>query len=306
MRRRKTFSMSRSLRTARWALLSLGAAVSVWGGCQEGGTAQPRDLAGSGSGDGGGDLGGADLLERPAMMTTVRDINDGKVAVGTFVQVDAVVTSPRAVASAISFGQICLYELVIGQTAATPTLHDGILIRQNETVASSDMMLDVSQCQARVPMVTVGKVARGAKVRVRATVQLRGSLRFLDLDSAGSQLSDLGPAPVAELPQPVDVTTQQLTTGMTTPMAFYDASGALVRFSRVTTLQRSSTLQTFKIAPSMTMGGAETRVNPAYLKLADAAYMAPPDGTMFSTLTGIVSIDQGGTVSPRDTADIKP
>lgn len=300
MRRTKTLSMSRSLRTAGWALLSLGMALA--GGCQEGGTAQPRDLGGSGSEDGGGDLGGADLLERPAMMTTIRDINDGKVAVGSFVQVDAVVTSPRALASAISFGQICLYELVIGQTAATPTLHDGILIRQNETVSSSDMMFDVSQCQARVPMVTVGKVARGAKVRVRATVQLRGSLRFLDI--LGGQLSDLGPASLAELPQPVDVTTQQLTTGMTTPMAFYDASGALVRFSRVATLQRSSTLQTFKIAP--TAGGAETRVNPAYLKLADAAYMAPPDGTMFSTVTGIVSIDQGGTVSPRDTADLKP
>lgn len=291
-----------SMRTPGWALLFVGA--TLVGGCQEGGTAQPRDLGGSGSDDGGGDLAGADLLERQAILTTIRDINDGKVAAGTFVQVDAVVTSPRALASAINFGQICLYELVIGQTATTPTLHDGILIRQNETVASGDMMFDASQCQARVPMVTVGKVARGAKLRVRATVQLRGSLRFLDI--MGGQLSDLGPAQGSELPLPVDVTTQQLTTstGTTTPMAFYDASGALVRFSRVVTVQRSSTLQTFKIAP--TGGGAETRVNPAYLRLADAAYMAPPDSTMLSTLTGIVSIDQSGTVSPRDTADVKP
>lgn len=303
MRRPMTSTTTSATTSAMWntgrALLFFGAALSF--GCQEGGTTQPRDLGGGGISD-GGDLAGADLLERPAMITTVRDINDGKVAVGTFVQVDAVVTSPRALASAINFGQICLYELVIGQSAATPTLHDGILIRQNENVASGDMMLEASQCQARVPMVTVGQVARGAKVRVRATVQLRGSLRFLDI--MGGQLTDLGPASMAELPQPVDVTTQQLTTGMTTPMAFYDASGALVRFTRVVTVQRSGTLQTFKIVP--TTGGAETRINPAYLKVADAAYMAPPDNTMLSTLTGIVSIDQGGTVSPRDTADIKP
>lgn len=299
MRRRTTLSMS--MQITGWALLFVGATLSS--ACQEGGTTQPRDLSGSGTDGGSGDLASADLLERPAMMTTVRDINDGKVTVGTFVEVNAVVTSPRALASAINLNQVCLYELVIGQTAATPTLHDGILVRQDETVASGDMMVDVSQCQARVPMATVGKVARGAKVRVRATVQMRGSLRYLDI--TGGQLSDLGPASMAELPQPVDVTTQQLTTGMTTPMAFYDASGALVRFSRVATTQRSNALQTFKIVPQMG-GGVETRVNPAYLKLADAAYMAPPDNTLLSTLSGIVSIDQGGTVSPRDTADIKP
>jgi hypothetical protein len=279
--------------------LAMGAAGSL--GCQEGGSSQPRDLSGGGSDGGGGDLAGADLLEPPAMMTTIRDLNDGKVPVGTFVQVEAVVTAPRALASAINQNQVCLYELAIGQGAATPTLHDGILIRQDEKVASGDMMVDAAQCQARVPMTAVGKPARGAKVQVRAVFQKRGSLRYLDLTSG--RLTDLGPASMAELPQPVDVTTQQLVSDTGTA-AFYDASGALVRFLRVGTGQRSSIQQTFKIAP--TAGGAATRINPAYLKLADAAYMAPPDGTMLSAVIGIVSIDLGGTVSPRDTADVKP
>jgi hypothetical protein len=286
--------------------------MGTLGACQEGGTTSPRDLGGSsdggGGGGGGGDLLAADLMPRPAMMTTIRDLNDGKVATGTFVQVSAVVTAPVAIGSAVTQNQECLYELYIAQPASlapTPSLHDGIVVRQTEIVARGDMMIDPSQCQARVPQVALGKLGRTSAVQVRATLQQRGSLRYLEL--AGGEILDRGPAPAAELPQPVDVTTQQLVSGalgMPTPAPFYDASGALVRLGRAVTLQRNATTQTWKVAPAA--GGAETRINPAYLKLQNAGFMAPADGTLYSSVLGIVTIDLGGTITPRDTADLKP
>lgn len=291
---------------------ALGAAalvVAAQGACQDGGTASPRDLGGSSDGGGGGgDMPVADLMPRPAVMTTIRDLNDGKVAVGTFVQVSAVVTAPVAIGSAVTQNQECLYELYIAQGAnlsPTPSLHDGIVVRQTEIVARGDMMIDPSQCQVRVPTTALGKVPRNNAVQVRATLQQRGSLRYLEL--MGGELLDRGPASAAELPQPVDVLTQQLVSGalgMATPAPFYDASGALVRLTRVTTLQRNATTQTFKVAPAA--GGAETRINPAYLKIANAGFTAPADGTLYTSVLGIVTIDLGGTITPRDTADLKP
>ncbi|HND11199.1 MAG TPA: hypothetical protein PLY80_12220, partial [Pseudomonadota bacterium] len=74
------------------------------------------------------------------------------------------------------------------------------------------------------------------------------------------------------------------------------------RFSLVTTTQRNNLNQSFKVSAA----GIETRIGPAYLKLANAAYSPPADGTSYATVTGVVGIDLAGIVSPRNLADLLP
>ncbi len=243
----------------------------------------------------------SDLMHPPAVMTTIRDLNDGKVAAGSWVQVEGVVTAPAVLGSAVMLNQQCLYELTIAQVAATPSLHDGILLRAVEMVATGDMMVAPADCQARAASSVLGKVARNEAVTVTAQFVVYGSLRYLTM--TGGELRGSGPA--ATLPQPVTVSTSQLlsaTLGSATPPAFFDANAALVRFALVTTTQRSAQNLSFKVSQS----GAETRIAPAYLKIANAAYAPPTDGTTYSALTGLVGIDLAGTVSPRDQTDLKP
>jgi hypothetical protein len=242
-----------------------------------------------------------DLSHPPAVSMTIRDINDGKVSAGTWVVVEGVVTAPSVLGSAIMLNQQCLYELVIGQPAAAPTLHDGIALRLSEVVATGDMMVTPADCQSRAAGSILGKVSRGDAVTVTAQFVVFGSLRYLNL--AGGQLTSQGPA--ATKPQPVLVTTSQLvsaTLGGVTPAAFFDANGALVRFASVTTTQRNNLNQSWKIAAS----GSETRLGPAYLRVANAAFAPPADGTVYSSVTGIVAIDLAGTVTPRDASDLVP
>lgn len=284
--------------------LCLGLAIALCGaGCQQNSSQGTSDLGGS------MDLLGSrsdlhqppDLSHPPAIVTTIRDINDGKVSPGTWVQIEGVVTSPSVLGSAIMQNQQCLYELVIGQPATTPTLHDGIALRLSEVVASADMMVSPGDCQNRAPGSLLGKVRRDDAVSVTAQFVVFGSLRYLHL--AGGQLTSQGPA--ANKPQPVLVTTSQLvsaTLGGVTPAAFFDANGALVRFAAVTTTQRNGLNLSWKIAAS----GSETRLGPAYLRVANAAFAPPADGTSYSSVTGIVAIDLAGTVTPRDAADLAP
>jgi hypothetical protein len=147
----------------------------------------------------------------------------------------------------------------------------------------------------------LGKVARDEAVTVVATYVTFGSLRYLNL--AGGEIRSRGPA--VDLPQPVAVATAQFpsgTLGSITPAVFFDANGALVRFGAATTTQRNNLNQSFKISAA----GAETRLGSPYLRVANAAYAPPPDGTNYSSITGLVAIDLAGTINPRDTADQKP
>jgi len=279
-----------------------GLGVMMLLGCQQ---SSPQGMTDFGSGDMSlvrSDLAGPpDLSHPPAMPITIRDVNDGKVTAGTWVQVDGVVTAPSVLGSAVMLNQQCLYELVIGQPSQSPTLHDGIALRFTETVASGDMMVTPADCQTRAPASMLGKVNRGDAVTVIAMYVTFGSLRYLSL--VGGEIRSQGPA--TDQPQPVQVTTAQFpsaTLGRITPAAFFDANGALVRFGASTTTQRNNLNLSFKI----TANGAETRLLSAYLKVANAAFAPPADGTAYSSVTGIVSIDLAGTISPRDGADLKP
>ena len=279
-----------------------GLGVMMLLGCQQGSTQGVTDF---GSGDMSvvrSDLAGPpDLSHPPATPITIRDLNDGKVTAGTWVQVDGVVTAPSVLGSAVMLNQQCLYELVIGQPSPSPTLHDGIALRFTEIVASGDMMVIFADCQTRAPASMLGKVNRGDAVTVIAMYVTFGSLRYLNL--IGGEIRSQGPA--TDQPQPVLVTTAQFpsaTLGSITPAAFFDANGALVRFGASTTTQRNNLNFTFKISAN----GAETRLLSAYLKVANAAFAPPADGTAYSSVTGLVSIDLAGTISPRDGADLKP
>lgn len=282
-----------------WLLFALCAA----GGCQQNHSTGSGDLGTVSDLSGGlGDLKTVpDLMHPAGTVTLIRDINDGKVTSGSWVEVDGVVTAPYVLGSAVMLNQQCLYELTIAQVSTSPTLHDGILLRAVETVASGDMMVSPADCQARAAGSVLGKVAMNDAVTVTAQFVTYGSLRYLLL--TGGELRGKGPA--ASLPQPVPVSTSQLpsaTLGALTPAAFFDANAALVRFSLVTTTQRNNLNQSFKVSAA----GVETRIGPAYLKLANAAYSPPADGTSYATVTGVVGIDLAGIVSPRNLADLLP
>lgn len=285
-----------------WLVLTL-CATGLATGCQQNHSSGQTDLGSvSDLTTGAGDLKTVpDLMHPAGTVTTIRDINDGKVASGSWVQVDGVVTAPAVLGSAVMLNQQCLYELAIAQVSATPTLHDGILLRAVETVATGDMMVAPADCQVRAATSVLGKVARNDAVTVTAQFVTYGSLRYLLM--TGGELRGNGPS--ASLPQPVAVGTSQFvsaTLGSQTPAAFFDASAALVRFSTVTTTQRNNLNQSFKVSGA----GQETRIGPAYLKVANAAYSPPADGTSYSSVTGLVGIDLAGIVSPRDLADLKP
>jgi hypothetical protein len=109
-------------------------------------------------------------------------------------------------------------------------------------------------------------------------------------------------------PQPVVINTTQLPSapfGSPTVPQFAGAYGALVSLQNVVVSESHAATATFKV--STAVGDAtKTRVSTNYLQLLNAAYKPPMDADKFSLVTGVVSIDLGGTILPRGTDDLVP
>lgn len=262
--------------------------------------------------DGGGGGGGKDLASTPVTlgpltMTTIRDLNSDKYPTGTHVQVSGVVQSPVAAGYAVLFNQGCLYELIVVQADPAPTLKDGIAVRFiQRDVATGDMMIRSSDCQQLAAGLEIGKAARGYQVEIQGTLVVQNGIHSIDLGSLG-RVVNMGRAQTQ--PQPVPITPAQLPSGGVNtsppPAAFIGAYGALVSLQGVVTSDSHAVTRTFRVSPSATDAN-KTRLGTTYLRILDSNYTPPADGTRYSSVTGVVSIDQGGTVVPRGGDDLVP
>jgi hypothetical protein len=247
----------------------------------------------------------------PAMMTTIRTLNGGTIPSGTRVQVQGVVESPGAIGYAVDYDQSCLYELDVVMADPNPTLQDGIAVRTIvRGVASADMMVKDSDCQALGAQQMIGKAPRDSAVTIEGTLLIENGIHSIDVTPAFSQVTSMGKS--TTLPTPVTVTASQLPSlplGSTPPaMQFVGAYSAYVSIQNggqfeVVSENHAPTL-TFKVSPTAADVN-KTRIATDWIRLGNSAYTPPPDATQYHSVNGIVSTDLGGIVRPRDASDIQ-
>ena len=262
--------------------------------------------------DGGGGGGGKDQGSAPTMLgelqvTTIRDLNSDRFPTQTHVQVTGVVQSPGAAAYAVQFDQGCLYELFVVQADPSPSLKDGIAVRYlQRNVATGDMMIRSADCQQLAAGLEIGKSPRGTQVEIQGILTVQNGIHSIDLGSLG-RVKNQGRAQTQ--PQPVPVTAAMLPSGGVNSAppgaAFVGAYGALVSFQNVITSDSHAVTQTFRV--SAAAGDTnKTRVSTTYLRILDSNYAPPADGTTYKSVTGIVTIDSGGSILPRGGDDLVP
>ncbi len=248
----------------------------------------------------GQDLVGTTPVLGQVEVTTIRDLNSDKFPAGTHVQVGGVMQSPVTAAYAVEFNKSCLYEMVVVQADPSPTLKDGMVVRYIKRNVSPSGMITSALCQQMV----TGKIALNDNVTVKGTLVVNSGIHSIDLGALGSVASS---GPAQTVPQPVVISSSQLASApFNSPLvaAFAGASGALVSLQNVVTTESHAATVTFKVSATPT-DASRTRISTEYLRIANPSYVPAGDGTTYAKVTGVVSIDLGGTVLLRTAADLQ-
>ena len=138
---------------------------------------------------------------------------------------------------------------------------------------------------------------------IEGTLVVSNGIHSIDLGTLGSIISS-GPAQTQ--PQPVVFTAAQLpSTAFGSPLVpqFAAAYGALVTIQGTVSSEMHTATLSFKVSPTA-VDASKTRVGTEYLQILNAPYTPPTDGTKYTSVTGLVSTDLGGTILPRATTDL--
>lgn len=256
---------------------------------------------------GGGDMGdnpggddmtvedGADLAAPPPLPTTIRDLNKLAVPMNTRVKFTGVVTSPLTLANVGADRKSCVYTIVVGQFDATPTLQDGIIVVGTRAAAAPT----TDQCQADGATSPIVKAAMGDTLQVVGTIVIQNPRRFVQTVPEG--VKDLGPVNAdlgTTAPQPVAADLKSFVPN--NAMQYKDAQAALVQFTCPRTSDRNAFSQTFDLVSKD--GLSKVTIDPSYLQLVKHGYLAPDNGSLFRSVTGVVSV-RNNSIWPRNDMD---
>ena len=282
--------------------LALVAAAALTTGCREDGppvTNTAMDLAMP-----------EDLARAAARDFTIRELNSptSNLKAGDRVHLSGVVISPQTWITSDDKAGFCYYRVFIMQADGSPTtIRDGVAVTLGLKATFGDMSR-ISECSRLAKMDAIGTtmlaVKPGEELEIEGKYSLRGSgaTATRQIDVYKGTLNDKGPAAMMPVPLDADpMTYQPAQTGL--PQAFADAQGVLVTFANVKVNTRDMMYQDFN-ASTTDMGGARIATN--FLRVANASYMSPMNGTTLKSVTGIVTGDFKGTIWPRTEADIVP
>lgn len=282
--------------------LALAAAAALTTGCREDGppvTNTTMDLAMP-----------EDMARAAARDFTIRELNSptSNLKAGDRVHLSGVVISPQTWITSDDKAGFCYYRVFIMQADGSPTtIRDGVAVTLGLKATFGDMSR-ISECSRLAKMDAIGTtmlaVKPGEELEIEGKYSLRGSgaTATRQIDVYKGTLNDKGPAAMMPVPLDADpMTYQPAQTGL--PQAFADAQGVLVTFANVKVNTRDMMYQDFN-ASTTDMGGARIATN--FLRVANASYMSPMNGTTLKSVTGIVTGDFKGTIWPRTEADIAP
>ena len=177
------------------------------------------------------------------------------------------------------------------------TLHDGIaVVYVAAGLAQTDMALTAAQCRMLTMNSVLNKLAMWDAVNVTGTYTVTSTGARQVVLAKETDIVDSGAAPT--LPTPVLLDPQALANGNT--MAFADANSALVQFQGVA-VSDINKYQDFNVS---TDGVNKATIASNFMTLTTKNYMAPVDGSMLISVTGIVFPDFGGTIWARNSDDI--
>ena len=267
----------------------LALALFAVGACRNSDGPTPADLSTGGGGD--------DLAMQMVRTSTIRELNSATIPDNTMVRVQGVVISPRTWIDVSSDKASCEYNLYIAQPDQSPTLQDGMLVFYTKRESGGDMGLSVTRCADTGKDLPILKIMPGQKVEVtgRFNLSMSGYRQIYAFDGAG--ITDLGKG---EEIKPVPIAPKDYVNGTAT--AFKNAAAALVQFTGVKSSERMVPFS-FKVATADAMTMKAT-IQTGYLRVATMNYMPPADDTEFTSVTGIVNTDFGGSVWPRSDKDL--
>ena len=249
-----------------------------------------------------------DLARPVARDLTIRDLNSptSNLKAGDRVHLTGVVVSPQTWISSDDKAGFCYYRVFAMQADGSPTtIRDGLAVTLGLKTTFGDMSR-ITECSRLAKMDAIGTtmlaVKPGDEVEIEGKYSLRGSgaTATRQIDVYKGTLNDKGAAAMMPVPLDADpMTYQPAQTGL--PQAFADAQGVLVTFANVKVNTRDMMYQDFN-ASTTDMGGARIATN--FLRVTNATYMSPMNGTVLKSVTGIVTGDFKGTIWPRTEADI--
>lgn len=253
----------------------------------------------------------ADLAAPMVKQVTIRDLNSpmGPVKTGDRVRFTGVVISPQTWITFDTNGTgFCYFRIMVMQADGSPTtIRDGIAVTLGLKTTLGDMS-HITECSHMAKMDAVGTTMLMAKpgdeVVVEGKLASRGTgpTATRQIDVYKGDLVDKGAAAMMPVPLDADpMTYQQSQTGLA--QAFADAQGVLVTFKGVKVNSRDMMYQDFNVNTG-DMGGARIATN--FLRVVNAGYMSPMNGTQLKSVTGIVTGDFKGTIWPRTESDIVP